>query len=119
MKKNIALLALVSVLVLMPSCTKIKEMFEPKYNIDAMVEDYPKYLEAGETEKVHKLLDKLVELNKDGLMTDDQYYALEPYLTEEELVLFEEEENSTSQTFEYTTDDEDEVAEYVLEEEVW
>lgn len=117
MKKNIvALFALVSVLALMPSCTKIKEMLEPKYNIDAMIEDYPKYQEQGETEKVQKLLNKLVELNKGGLMTDDQFFALEPYLTEEESALFDEEEPYVSETFDYTEDEDFDDEEYVFYE---
>lgn len=116
-KKIIALFAFVSVLALMPSCTKIKEMLEPKYNIDAMIEDYPKYQEQGETEKVQKLLNKLVELNKGGLMTDDQFFALEPYLTEEESALFDEEEPYVSETFDYT-EDEDFDDEYAAGEEV-
>ena len=121
MKKNIlALFALVSVLALMPSCTKIKEMFEPKYNIAAMVEDYPKYLEAGETEKAQKLLNKLAELNKNGQpLTDDQYFALEQYLTEDQLALFEEDEpyaSEPSYNMEYEEGDFDE-EEYDFDEE--
>lgn len=78
MKKNIvALLALVSVLALMPSCTKIKELFEPKYNIDAMVEDYVKFKEEGEEWKAQKLEEKLMEFDEQGILTDDQFYRFE------------------------------------------
>lgn len=113
MKKNIlTLFVFASMLTLMTSCDKIKEKFEPKYNVGAMVEDYPKYQEQGDTEKVQKLFDKLVELNKKGLMTDDQYFALEPYLTEEELVLFEEEEPVVTEV-DYYEDDEEE---YTIDE---
>jgi len=79
------LLALAAVFALMSSC-------QVKWNVDKMIDDYIKYQEEGNVEYAQKLFNKLVDLNKEGQMKDDQYYALEPYLTEEEKVLFDDNE---------------------------
>lgn len=107
MKKNIlTLLVFAAVIVFMASCDKLK----PKYNVEAMVEDYVKYQEEGDSVKAQKLFNKLVEL-KDQV-TDDQFFAMEPYLTPDEVALFDEEEENYVST-PYVTDDE----EYVYDEE--
>ena len=78
MKKNIiTLFALVCIIAGMSSCTKIKELFTPKYKVDAMIEDYAKFKAEGEEWKAQKLYDKLMQMDEAGELTDDQYYRFE------------------------------------------
>ena len=85
-KRFFTLFAFASVVLLMVSCDKL----QPKYNVDRMVEDFVLYQEEGDAEKCQKLLNKLVELNKQGQVTDAHYYMIADYLTDEELALFDE-----------------------------